>query len=92
MSNTNRDAGMAVFRHVRHPGDFTIAPKPGGRFAHAAASYTSVFGRVESRWERKDGRTTYIITVPANCEATILLPSGRTETVGAGRYQYTEEA
>lgn len=69
---------------------FTIAPKPGGRFTHAAAFYTSVFGRVESKWERKDGRTTYMITVPANCEATILLPSGRTETVGAGQYRYTE--
>ena len=69
---------------------FTIAPKPGGRFTHAAAAYTSVFGRVESKWERKDGRTTYTITVPANCEATILLPSGRTETVGAGQYRYTE--
>ncbi len=70
---------------------FTIAPKPGGRFTHAAASYTSVFGRVESKWERKDGRTTYTVTVPANCEAEIILPSGRTETVGAGQYQYTEE-
>ena len=69
---------------------FTIAPKPGGRFTHAAASYTSVFGRVESQWERRDGRTTYTISVPANCEATILLPSGRTETVGAGQYQYAE--
>ena len=71
---------------------FTIAPKPGGRFTHAAASYTSVFGKVESRWEREDGRTTYTVTVPANCEATILLPSGRTETVGAGQHLYTEEA
>lgn len=69
---------------------FTVAPQPGGRFTHAAAAYTSVFGRVESRWERKDGRTTYTVTVPANCEATILLPSGRTKTVGAGQHQYTE--
>ena len=78
---------------IRVDGDnhFTVAPKPGGRFTHAAVSYTSVFGRVESKWERKDGRTTYMITIPANCEATILLPSGRTEIVGAGQYQYTEE-
>ena len=78
---------------IRVDGDnhFTVAPKPGGRFTHAAVSYTSVFGRVESKWERKDGRTTYMITIPANCEATILLPSGRTETIGAGQYQYTEE-
>ena len=71
---------------------FTVAPQPGGRFTHAEASYTSVFGKIASRWERRDGKTTYTIDVPANCEATVKLPSGRTETVGAGRHVYTEEA
>ena len=71
---------------------FTVAPQPGGHFTHAEASYTSVFGRVKSAWERKDGKTTYTIDVPANCEAEIRLPSGRTETVGAGLHFYTEEA
>ena len=71
---------------------FAIAPQPGGHFTHAEASYTSVFGRVQSGWERGDGTTTYTIDVPANCEAEIRLPSGRIETVGAGRHRYTEEA
>ena len=71
---------------------FAIAPQPGGHFMHAEASYTSVFGRVQSGWERGDGTTTYTIDVPANCEAEIRLPSGRIETVGAGRHRYTEEA
>ena len=71
---------------------FTLAPKPGGHFSEARASYVSVFGRIESKWERKDGKTTYTIDVPANCEATIILPSGRTETVPAGLHIYTEEA
>ncbi|MBR4906376.1 MAG: family 78 glycoside hydrolase catalytic domain [Clostridia bacterium] len=71
---------------------FTVAPKPGGHFTEAAASYVSVFGRIESKWERADDKTTYTIDVPANCEATIVLPSGRTETVGAGQRIYTEEA
>ena len=71
---------------------FTVAPKPGGHVADAAASYVSVFGKIESKWARKDGRTTYMITIPANCEATVILPSGRTETVGAGQHRFTEEA
>ncbi len=71
---------------------FTVAPQPGGHFTHAEASYNSVFGRIASGWERKDGKTTYTIDVPANCEAEIILPSGRTETVGAGLHFYTEEA
>ena len=65
---------------------FTIAPKPGGHFTHASAKYNSVYGTVESRWERTDGNTVYMITVPANCTAEIILPDGRTETLGAGSY------
>lgn len=71
---------------------FTVAPQPGGHFTHAEASYTSVFGKVSSKWEKKDGKTTYTVEIPANCEAEIKLPSGRIETVGAGQYCYTEEA
>ena len=71
---------------------FTIAPQPGGHFTHAAASYTSVFGKVQSCWERRDGKTIYTIDVPANCTATVRLPSGRVETVGAGTHVFTEEA
>ena len=71
---------------------FTIAPQPGGHFTHAAASYTSVFGKVQSGWERRDGKTIYTIDVPANCTATVRMPSGRVETVGAGTHVFTEEA
>ena len=70
---------------------FTIAPRPGGRFTHAAAKYNSVFGMVESRWEKKDGKTVYTIRVPANCEAEIVLPGGTRETVAAGEYRFEEE-
>ncbi len=71
---------------------FIIAPRPGGHFRYACASYDSICGTVESGWEKQDGKTVYTFTVPANCEAEIRLPSGRTETVGAGLYRYTEEA
>lgn len=70
---------------------FIIAPKPGGHFTYAEASYESVFGKVGSGWEREGNKTTYTVDVPANCEAAIHLPSGRTETVGAGVHWYTEE-
>ena len=69
---------------------FTVKPLPGGSLTHAEASYTSVFGKITSKWEKKDGKTTYTVDVPANCEAEITLPSGRTETVGAGLHWYTE--
>lgn len=69
---------------------FTVKPLPGGSLTYAQASYTSVFGKISSKWEKKDGKITYTVDVPANCEAQIVLPSGRTETVGAGTWTFVE--
>lgn len=67
---------------------FTIAPRPGGHFTHAAASYQSVCGVVESRWEKKDKKTVYTITVPANCTADVTLPGAALAVVSAGTYEW----
>ncbi len=69
---------------------FVIAPRPGGHFTHAGAKYNSVFGMVESRWEKRDGRTVYTMRIPADCQAEILLPGGTRETVGTGEYCFEE--
>ena len=69
---------------------FVIAPKPGGHFTYAKARYHSVYGTIESGWERQDGRTVYHITVPANCKASVSLPGGTTATVRAGSHTFTE--
>ena len=70
---------------------FTVAPRPGGHFTHAEASYNSVYGLVKSGWTRGDGKTVYAITIPANCTAEIVLPGGMRESVGAGEYRFCEE-
>lgn len=70
---------------------FAITPRPGGHFTHADAKYNSVYGMVESRWEKQDGKTVYTFRIPANCEAEIRLPGGEKETVAAGVYSFTEE-
>ncbi len=82
-----RGIPSAVFR-VAGENRFTIAPRPGGHFTRAGAKYNSVYGLVESRWEKKDGKTVYTIVVPANCEAEIVLPGGTRETVAAGKYSF----
>ena len=82
-------SGMCGIR-VDGENHFVVAPKPGGHFTHAEASYISVYGKVESAWKREGGKTQYAITVPANCTAEILLPDGMKETVAAGTYTYTE--
>lgn len=65
---------------------FVIAPKPGGCFTYADASYNSVYGKVSCRWEKKDGRTEYIVVIPANCEARIEMPGMEVQNVGAGKW------
>lgn len=69
---------------------FVIAPRPGGHFTHAEASYVSAFGLVKSGWKRAEGKTVYTIVVPANCAALVRLPGGRTKTVHAGAHSFEE--
>ena len=68
---------------------FVIAPMPGGRFSSAGASYYSIYGRVESRWKRFDGKTVFSITVPANCTALVKLPDGSERQQGPGTAEYS---
>lgn len=70
---------------------FVIAPRPGGSFTYAAASYQSIYGKVESGWKREGGATVYTVTVPANCEATVRLPDGSEYRQHAGTATYKTE-
>jgi alpha-L-rhamnosidase len=68
-----------------HPGfqSFIIAPLPGGDLTFAETSMESPFGTISSRWERKDSTFKLDVTVPANSQATVFIPttdaSGLTE-------------
>ena len=67
---------------------FTIAPRPGGHFTYAKASYRSIFGTVESGWKKENGTWIFDIAVPANCTAEIVLPETAPQTVSAGIYHF----
>ena len=67
---------------------FIIAPRPGGHFTFARASYDSVYGRVESGWKKENGKCSFDIAVPANCTAEIVLPETESQTVSAGVYHF----
>ena len=67
---------------------FKISPRPGGHFEFAEASYDSVYGKISVRWDKTDGGYKYKISVPSNCQADIILPDGRKQTVGAGEYEF----
>lgn len=74
--------------HVDGENHFTIAPRPGGRLTHAKESYTSVYGRVESGWERTEAGYAYTVTVPAGCTATLTLPGREAVVLPAGIHTF----
>jgi alpha-L-rhamnosidase len=73
------------YRHV------IIRPQPlvGSGFASVCAAYDSIRGRIASGWRMEGDQIQFDVTIPANVRATVRLPDGTTERVGAGRHQFT---
>ena len=75
--------------HVDGENHFVIAPRPGGHFSHAKASYRSIYGLVESGWEKAEAGFVFTVTVPANCTAAVFLPGGQELAQESGTQVYT---
>lgn len=69
---------------------FAIQPVPGGTLRYAKASYQSLYGVVESGWERCESGIKYVVTIPVNCMAEVTLPAGECRILSAGRYEMEE--
>ena len=76
---------------IRSDGEnhFIIAPKPGGHFSRAKASYRSIYGRIESVWEKEAERIRITVTVPSNTTALICLPTGEQYIADSGVHTYS---
>ncbi|KAL4934277.1 glycoside hydrolase family 78 protein [Aspergillus undulatus] len=72
--------------------EILVQPLPGGTVRSAEVVYETVYGRLECRWEVKDGdRFRLELVVPPNSEAMVVLPGGGREegkVVGSGRYTF----
>ena len=54
---------------------FVLAPRVGGSFSFVKGHYDSVYGRIESSWQRRDdGGVQFDFRVPANTTAALTLP------------------
>ena len=67
---------------------FSIHPHPGGHFTLANAVYNSVYGQVESGWEKTADGWRYTVTVPANCTATLCLSGKEPIELETGTYTF----
>lgn len=74
------------FKKVR----FQPCPDPENRLQWVKMDFDSASGRYSCGWEKTEIGYTYTLTVPFDCEAEVILPGGKTETVGAGSYTFTE--
>jgi len=72
-----RDNDYPGFKH------FILAPEtdPTGRITSAKGYYDSMYGRIESSWENKDGVYIYNFRVPANTEAMLYLRAAGVEYI-----------
>lgn len=69
---------------------FLIAPVPGGTLTWVRASWQSIYGRVESRWEQTEDGIMFHVTLPANTTARVVLPDGREYDVESGEYTFSK--
>lgn len=74
--------------HIDGENHFLIKPKPGGNFAHAKATYDSIFGHVESGWKRTENGFELDVEIPCNTTAEILFPDGKQIPVSAGKHHF----
>ena len=77
------DPAQPGFKHVVMRPDFSINALNG-----VTATYPSVYGDIRSSWSRKNGVTTWTVTIPANTIATLYLPDGKTKEIGSGTHTY----
>lgn len=75
-----RDENTPAFKH------FVLCPEadPTGNLTSAQGAYDSMYGRIESSWQREGNTVTYRFTIPANTSATVCLPCGKGTKITEG--------
>ena len=68
-----------------------IQPHPTGKMKFSRASFESPYGKVESGWEKSEGKTTVYVTIPANTTATVNLPAASPAKVLVNGKPFTAE-
>ena len=79
VTNWLMQRSLGIARDEAHPGfqHFLLTPlvDPTGSLRYAKGHYDSLYGRIESGWERQERGFRYRFVVPANTSATLHLPA-----------------
>jgi len=76
------DPNSPGFRHI------IIHPQPVGDLTWAKATHISPYGEIASSWTKIGNRFKLAISVPPNCNATVILPGAHNSEVGSGRHEF----
>lgn len=71
---------------------FRIKPMPGGGLTSTRGRLKTPYGTVVSDWRIDGGMFKLHVEIPVSTTCTVALPSGNTQTVGSGSYDYMEPA
>jgi len=65
----------------RNPGykHIILSPHVGGDLTNASADYNSMYGKIKSAWRIEGQDFVYIVSIPTNTTATVVLPNAKAE-------------
>jgi alpha-L-rhamnosidase len=72
MCGIQLDPEVPAYKH------FLLKPQPGGGLSYARASFDSMYGTIQSSWEKTGRNTKYSFAIPANTSATVVLNNVKT--------------
>ena len=77
---------LGIQRDEQQPGykHFFLQPEVGEQLDFAKGGFETMYGRIESSWEKQGQKVIYRMTVPANTTATVTLPNVRAVRVAKG--------
>ena len=80
------EIGKAGYKHI------LIQPQPTDKLDYAKAYFDSEYGKIESGWARKNGKTTLHVRIPANTTATIALKNVQMNNITEGGKTATDKS
>lgn len=79
---------LGIMRDEQHPGfkHFILQPQVDEKegIQYAQGYYDSMYGRIESQWQRKENSIIYTFHIPANTSATVCLPASTLDNISIG--------
>ncbi len=80
---------LGVQRLFEYPGYTRFVLKPRfDVFSFAGGSVASPYGKIESRWEKKDGKVVYTCVIPVNTCAVLVLEGRAPKELGSGEHSF----